>query len=352
MLLRLAALLILAACQTPPQPFYPPASDAAPASRRLSACRFEVGFSPDSTAISDDAHRIIEQAVAEAQRRGARTVTIAAPYVAEGGSSGRGGRLLAVMEDLERSGLARRNMSASAINNAPVELSVVITVCGLSSEAHLSQQIPADPNRLVTARAFGTVLRIPLRYLGPSVWQDFPFLDVQNLPALYFGWPGLQDRMSAVMRSCPALRLQDCPDAVHVTLVAPGTHAEEVRQQLSPGNKIRVPGELHGVQWSVYRNWRERPEAIFQGRAADGAAVAGSCRFRDWPPSIPADWQSTRDGVHALLARSRTFCRMVIALGDKLEAEVIFGANHVTDWTAIRASLIYTFQRFGAAPLN
>ncbi len=173
-------------------------------------------------------------------------------------------------------------------------------------------------------------------------WRDVPFeaRDWGEV-SLYFGWPGLQDRMSDVMQQCTRTYLNGCADRVSVTVIPPGRRQPDyvLRQLPNEDELVPIRGQLDGGRWFVYKNWERRIQAVLQARDDDGSPFVVSCRWLEFNTPAPAGWQPTLDGVTALTRAPRSYCQMVFALSPGLDANVIFGTKNIADWRAIRSEL-------------
>ena len=331
----------LTACQTQTRLNYPPATQADEPSTRVSSCGYTVGFSENSTAITDAAHRLLEQAAAEARRRKTAKVTVSAQYGRAEGGTFQDQRARAIADDLARLGFASSEISVGHVYDSPPSHPTgYLFVCDFADEKELQKTPPSDPDQQAPYRVGTVELRIPLRYLSPYDWRDVPFeaRDWGEV-SLYFGWPGLQDRMSDVMQQCTQTYLNDCADRVVVTVIPAGSRRSDhvLRQLPNKDELVPIRGQLDDGRWFVYKNWERRIQAVLQAQDDDGSPFVVSCGLRGF--DTPEGWRPTLDDVTALTRAPHSACQMGFALSPALDANVIIGGKNIADWRAIRSEL-------------
>ena len=157
--------------------------------------------------------------------------------------------------------------------------------------------------------------------------------------SLYFGWPGLQDRMSDVMQQCTRTYLNGCSDRVFAKVVPAGSRQPGLRQLPNKNKLVPIRGQLYGGTWFAYKNWEQRVQAVMQSQDEDGSPFLVSCRWFEFNTSSPNGWQPSLEGVEALTHAPRSYCQMLFALTPTLDANVTFGAKNISDWYAIRTEL-------------
>ena len=336
-------LILLTACQSQPWLVYASATPVDEPSKRVSSCGYSVGFSENSTAITLAAHSLLEQAASEARRRKTTRIAVSAHYARVEGGAFQDKRARAIADDLERLGFATSEISVGHVYDLPPGLpTAYVFVCDLADEKELQNTPPSDPEHKAPYKVGAVELRIPLRYLSPYDWLDVPF-EPRNYGevSLYFGWPGLQDRMSDVMQQCTRTYLNGCADRVLVKVVPAGSRQPDTVLRRLPNKYELVPihGELYGGTWFVYKNWERRVQAVLQAQDEDGSPFVVSCRWLEFNTPSPDGWQPSLEGVEALTRAPRSYCQMVFALTPALDANVTFGAKNISDWHAIRTEL-------------
>jgi hypothetical protein len=333
----------LTPCQSQPRLAYTSATPDDEPPKRVSSCGYTIGFSENSTAITSTAHDMLQQAVSEARRRKTSKVTVSAHYGHAESGAFQDRRAQAIANDLKRLGFTDNEISVGhTYDLPPTQPDGYVFVCDLADEKELQKTPPSNPNQEVAYKVGAAELHIPLRYLSPYDWRDVPIEPRNWGPvSLYFGWPGLQDRMSEVMQQCTRIYLNGCDDRVLVEVMPAGMRQSDTVLRQLPNRSELVPirGQLYGGTWFAYKNWERRVQAVVQAQDEDGSPFVVSCRWFDFNKPAPDGWQPSLEGVKALAGTSRSYCQMVFTLSPAIDATVTFGGKNIADWRAIRSAV-------------
>lgn len=192
-------------------------------SRRISTCRYFVGFSENSDRLSEIARAIVDEAAQEAARNDSRSIRIVAYSLGSEPAELATRRRAEVERELDRVTAPEGRVSkfAGALSDDPTRSAAAyINVCDPNNIAQTKQSLPKDPDQPVEFLFGSERLVIPLRYLHRYFWRDTPFEPVERKglwSALQLGWPGLQDATTELVRRCEDEHI-GCRDVIAVSL--------------------------------------------------------------------------------------------------------------------------------------
>lgn len=328
-------------------------------SRRVSTCVYTITFPPGGVELSDDARRVLADAVAEARKRGSRALTVSPTEGNEepAGPPRPGGVVGPRIEAVVR-GLVRAGQPAERINTAVIHdyvpgpgVGVASYVCDPMTPAEARRHPPEQPDQRVEFLLGPARVRVPLRF-DPSSWGNTPLEpEKTDVLPLRIPWPEPFVPPGSYTPCKTDGSGEGCTDEIVVELrplkrepatSAPGGGLPRLHAAPEPRREV---GVIEGLRFFAYRTPMARVEGPFEGRDAAGRRVMGTCR---WGQSeVSPSEAASLGGVRRLLKGGR--CRFEgMPLGPDLHVTIRFPASRLPEWRAIYGDILRLLESFVA----